>query len=268
MKKKPFLIIISVAIFSCSSAFSQIIVNGPSLSHAPSMSGPPVAPRNLTPVSNMVNINGQDGFYLKKDLYLTETYTIIGGRKVMGTPFLFKDWLEGVIITPDGRVYPNYTLQYNVQNQTVSFSNGTDSLEVNEAVKEFSLKFKLGDSVITSRFISSAEYQKGKLFFYELLLDDEKGQLLKTNQKVVATQPFDMIGADTKKYLKLENEYFYYNRTTKKITRISTAADIRTALQLTDQQMNELQVNSIDVVNEVDLLRVFKSYLQKEKKAF
>jgi hypothetical protein len=267
MKNKIFLITIAAAFYSEPSN-SQIIVNGPSLSHAPSMSGPPVVARNLTPVSNMVNINGQDGFYLKKDLYLTETYTIIGGRKVMGTPFLFKDWLEGIITTPDGRVYSDYKLQYNVQNQTVSFSNGTDSLEVNEPVKEFTLKYKLADSVITSRFINSSEYHKGKTFYYEVLVDADNGQLLKTNKKVVATQPFDMIGADTKKYLKLENDFFYYNKTTGKTTKISTAPDIRAALQLTDEQMKQLQVNSIDIANEIDLLRVFKLYLQKEKKAF
>jgi hypothetical protein len=250
----------------------QLSGGGPSISHPASMSGPPVGARNLTPVQNIVNINGQDGFYLRKDLYLADTYTIVKGRRVMGIPYLFQEWLEGSLSTPDGRIYKDYKLRYNAQDQTVSFLmqfvNGTDSLEVNEPIKEFTLKYVAGDSTFTLRFINADQYQKGKSFFYEVLLDNENGQLLKTNQKTVGTLENPMLGAETKKYLKLESEYYYYDKASRKVIKITSVSDIKNALHLTEEEIKQLQVNFVDFANEVDVIKVFREYGEKGKKAF
>lgn len=235
-----------------------------------SMNGPAVAPRDLSAYQNIVNINGQDGFYLKKDLYLTDSYTIIDGEKVMGIPFLYMNWFSGTLTTPDGRVYTDYTFKYNVQNQTVSFINGTDSMEVNEEIKEFTLNVKSGDSVIKSRFIHSSQFGgKGKPAYYEVLLDNANGQLLKTNQKVVASMANGVITSSTRKYLKLESAYFYYDKSTKKLTRIKPTTDIAALLHLSEQEAKELNINLYDLSKEEDVIALMKAYFEKKKlKAF
>lgn len=248
--------------------FSQLSGNGPSISHSSSMNGPPIMPRELSPFSNIVNINGQDGYYFKKDLYLHNAYTIIDGERVLGIPFLFIDWYGGSLTTPDGRVYTDYKFKYNVENQTVSFLNGKDSLEVNEEIKEFTLSARIGDSVINSRFINSNQYQKGKTTYYEVLIDNERGQVLKTNKKVVATTGDGIIASKTSKYLKLESEFFYYDKSTKKITRIKPSGNFASILKLSEEEVKEINMDSFDASKEEEILRFFKLYFEKKKKAF
>jgi hypothetical protein len=187
---------------------------------------------------------------------------------VLGVPFLFINWLDGVLTTPDGRVYSDYKLKYNVQNQTVSFLNGRDSLEVNEEIKEFTLKFVYGDSAITTRFVHSSQYQKGKSLYYEVLFDSEEGQLLKANQKVVASLADGIIGGDSKKYLKLESEYFYFDKKTKKMTKVTPSGSMSYILHLNEQQANELGANSVDLSNEEEVIKFLKRYSENSKKAF
>src|ERR1044071_2785551 len=139
---------------------------------------------------------------------------MIDGQKVLGIPFLFHEWFDGSLTTPDGRVYTDYKFKYNVQNQTIHFLSGKDSMEANEDVKEFTLKFEKKDSVITLRFVHANQYQKkvNQPIYYEILLDDEKGQLLKLNKKVVATSGDGLLASRTMKYLKLEPSYFYFDK--------------------------------------------------------
>ncbi|MET0393114.1 MAG: hypothetical protein ABW019_08220, partial [Chitinophagaceae bacterium] len=235
-----------------------------------SMNGPPVTPRDLSAYQNIVNINGQDGFYLKKDLYLTDTYTIIDGERVMGTPFLYITWLSGTLTTPDGRVYTDYTFRYNVRDQTISFLNGTDSLEVNEEIKEFTLNVKSGDSVVRTRFLSSAQVgSKGKPVYYEVMLDDANGQLLKSNEKVVASLSSGLLTTSSRKYLKLESTCYYYDKVKKKLTKIRPSTDIAALLQLSEQQAKELNISTYDLTSEEEVLRLIKAGLEKKKlKAF
>jgi hypothetical protein len=233
---------------------------------AQSMQGPAVGPRNTSAFSNIVNISGEDGFYVKKELYLTGYYTIIDGQKVLGIPFLYPEWFTGTISTPDGRLYTDYKLKYNAQNQTVSFLNGKDSMDVNEDIKDFTLKITRDDSVITSRFVHSSQYQKGKNFYYEVLVDNERGQLLKTNQKVVATADENgLIAQQTTKYMKLESAYFYYDKKTKKITKLRPSDDIKTILHLSPQDVTDTNAESVDMSSEESLITFFKNYFEKAK---
>jgi hypothetical protein len=228
------------------------------------MNGPAVAPRDFSFGQNIVTINGSDGFYLKKDLYLIN-YTVIDGHKVLGIPFLFIDWLNGTLITPDGRTYPDYKLKYNAYNQTVSFLNGTDSMEVNEPVKEFTLKTVHDDSVITSRFTHSSNYKKTKSFYYEILVDGDKGQLLKTNQKTIVSGGDGIIAPKTTQYLNLEWEYYYFEKKSKKITRIRPNSDMKLVLGVTDEIAKEINLDSFEITNEQSLMALFSNYFNKAK---
>jgi hypothetical protein len=263
--KKNFLLII-VLVCSATLVYGQLSGNGPSLSHAVGMGGPPVTARDMSSFNNLVNINGEDGFYLKKDLYLIDYCTIINGEKVLGLPFLFADWLNGTISTPDNRLYTDYKLKYNTQNQTVFFLNGTDSLDVNEEIKEFTLKDVLKDSIITLKFVNANQYQHtSKPLYYELLLDNERGQLLKANTKVVTTSGDGILAARTMKYLNLQSTYFYFDKKTKKLTRIRPNSDMRSVLTLSEENGKELNLETYDISQESELLSLMKHYFEKAK---
>lgn len=242
-----------------------------SYSDAQSMNGPVSAPRDVSAFQNIVNINGQDGFYLKKDLYLTSAYTIIDGERVLGIPFLNIEWLYGSLTTPDGRVYNDQGLKYNVQNQTVFFMQGKDSLEVNEEIKEFTINIPGPDSVLkATRFVNANQYQKERsTFYYEVISDNEKGQLLRTNQKIIAAVADGIIASKSQKYLSLERTYFYYDKVKKKLYKIKVNSNMRTMLALTEQQATELRLNNYDLSKEVDIISLMKAYNEKFRlKAF
>jgi hypothetical protein len=251
---------------------AQLVQPGPSLSHTPSKQGPPVAPRDLSAFNNIVNINGQDGFYLKKNLYLTDLTTNVDGQSVLGTPFLFWEWFSGVLTLTDGRKYDSYKFRYNVYNQTVSFLNGKDSLDVDEIISEFVLNIPHGDSIITSRFVSADQYKKERTpFYYEVLLDNDKGQLLKTNKKVITSENKDGIMSNTggRKYFNLIFSYFYYDKTTKKLTRIKPdGSNVAAVLGLSEQAAGDLNIGNVDFSMEDQLVKFLKSYFEKAKKAF
>jgi hypothetical protein len=236
-------------------------------SHSQSMNGPPVAPRDLSAYQNVVNINGQDGFYLKKDLYLVDHFSFIDGQRVLGIPFLFNEWFGGSLTTPDGRVYTDYKYKYNVENQTLHFLNDKDSMEVNEEIKEFTLKVIKKDSVISVRFVHGNQYEKrvNRPVYYEVLLDTDKGQLLKLNRKVVTNVGDGILASRTTKYLKLEPLYYYYDKKTKKLHKIRDTSDISSILQLSEEDKNELHADTFDFGNEENTLRFFKLYFERQK---
>jgi hypothetical protein len=267
MRKFLPIAILCCTIFITSRVYNQVITgNGPTLSHPGGMSGPPVGARDASAFQNLVNINGQDGFYLKKDLYLVNYVTIINGQRVMGIPFLFPEWLEGSLTTPDGRVYTEYKYKYNVQNQTISFMGGTDSLEVNEDIKEFTLKYVMKDSAIQLRFVHSNQYQKnGASVYYEVLADDPKGQLLKLNKKVVANTGDGIIANRTSKYLKAEPSYFYYNKSTKKLQKIKENSDMRSILSIPEENVAEMNIDTFDLSREDNIIRLIKLYFEKAR---
>jgi hypothetical protein len=232
-----------------------------------SMQGPPVAPRIPQAYGVVVNINGEDGFYLRKDLHLSDASTIINGQRVLGTPFLYYEWLNGFISTPDGRVY-NYPLRYDVSNQNVYFTLNSDSMQVNEEIKEFILEVVTGDSLVRSRFVNANQYKKeSRTFYYEVLLESDKGQLLKLNNKVVATLNDELLASNAKKYFKLEASYFYYDKITKKIARIKPGgSNIPALLNLNQEQASSIQIVNNDLSNEAELIKIFSTYLKPTPK--
>ena len=111
------------------------------------------------------------------------------------------------------------------------------------------------------------QYQKGKPFYYEVLIDNEKGQLLKTNQKVVATaDESGLIAQQTTKYMKLEAAYFYYGKKTKKLTKIKQTTDMKDVLHLSPQDATDMNIdNTFDASNEENLIKLLKKYFEKAK---
>jgi hypothetical protein len=231
-------------------------------SHAPSMQGPPVSKRDLSPFSQIVNIHGDDGFYLKKNTSTQNVLTIVDGKKILGSPFLFEEWFDGIINTPDERTY-NYKLRYNTYKQTVSFKNGNDSLDVSEEIKDFFLTIPVNDTVIVSHFVNASQYRKEKLqYYYEILLDGNKGQLLKATHKVINKLMSDeLLGLKGKLYFSTENDYYYFEKASKKIIKIPCAND-DCSKYLTPDTAMIAKLNSLDLNNEDELIQFFKLFLK------
>lgn len=198
----------------------------------------------------------------KKSLSLYDFGYIINGLKVSGTPFLFQDWFNGSITTDDGRIYSAYRLRYNAYHQTVFFLNGTDSLEVNEPIKEFVLAVKYADSLVMMRFVNGAQYKKErKPVFYELLVDGDKGQLLKLNKKIVTDAANGLPIPDGRHFFGFETSYFYYNKTTKKLIPLKQdAANVATVLDITSEAEKNSIASQYDYAKEADLKKIFTQY--------
>lgn len=192
-----------------------------------------------------------------------EQFIMIKGEKVSGTVFLFPQWLPGTISLKDGRVFNNYKLKFDAYNQVLNFLSGTDSLEVVDEIKEFVLV----DGGKETKFTNASEYARTKkTVFYETLIDDAKGALLKSYKKIVKTGGVQVFGGPNPKYLDLTAEYAYYDKAAKKILPISPDANrIRSTLNLTSDEAQRLNVEKYDFSREADVLSFFSVYFGSTK---
>lgn len=224
-------------------------------------SPPPVM--YTTPVSANRDFMRERGFKFSEN----EHY-IIDGRKVMGTPFLYREWNKGIVVTASGRTFDRYLLRYNAYHQTVFFLNGSDSLEVDEEIKEFSLTVKQSDSTKTFKFLNGKQFKGNKdrsTVYYELLIDDEKGQLLKVNRKLIIDGRKSLAANGALKIFELENTYYYFDKKSEKILRIkSNGSNMDLLPELDEQQKNGLKTNGLDTSQEESVLEFFKKYFEKK----
>ena len=98
---------------------------------------------------------------------------------ILGSPFLFKDWIKGTVVTPKG-VYQNLELKYDAYENALLFNREDKSFEFEDDVKEFILMRNVIDSNSYQYFIkgiiadglSSQKYvqvlSKGKIKLYKL----------------------------------------------------------------------------------------------------
>jgi hypothetical protein len=220
-----------------------------------------VPPPDRTPYHLILTINSEDGFYLKKDLALTDYMTYVQGEKVFGTPYLFFEWLKGTITTVDGRTY-QYPIRYDAYDQLISFANGKDTLDVTDEIREFSLSIPVQDSVIVSRFINANQFKNEKsTFYYEVIFDCSKGELLKTLQKNISSITDGLLASRGKKYFSVEMKYFYYDKNEKKILKITNDKEkLFHLLKISGNDERLLHSESFDQSKEEDLIRFFKLY--------
>lgn len=213
-----------------------------------------VPPLDRSPFHLILTINPQDGAYLKKDLGTRDLMTTMHGEKVLGTPFLLYEWSEGSLTTADGRSY-TYPLRYNVFDQLVSFMNGADTLDVTDAIKEFSLNASVNDTAVVLHFINADQYKKEKkTFYYQVILDSKKGQLLKTYQKSIASLTDGLLESKGTKYFDLKSDYYYYNKDTKKISKIKAdGSDLQEVLEPGNK-------SSLHFSDDEELIRYLKNY--------
>ena len=208
----------------------------------------------------------QDLVYDRTKIYLDYQTYIVDGAKVTGSPFLYPVWNGGTVTTTDGKIFSNYKLKYNAFNQTVFFSDGKDSLEANEPVKEFYLMVPEEKGVVKKyTFIHSDQVKKEKQpFYYEVLIDSSRGQLLKLNRKIVREGSNSLPGFAGKVFY-LELTYFFYDKQTKKITRLKgNGTNISETLRLTKAEEEAMELNNLDFNKEEDIVGLFNAYFKKK----
>lgn len=215
-----------------------------------------------TPMSSVPN---SELFKDRSKIYLYDEAYIIHGKKVVGFPFLYREWLNGVITTEDGRVFSDYKLKYDAFHQTIFFLNGMDSLEVSDPIREFTLMVPQGDSLFNCTFIQIKEFQKGKKsLYYELMLQHAVFQLLRFSSKSIADAGKSLPVADGRKIFQLDVAYYLYHKNSGKLVRLNAnGSNIAEALGLVRDQIEELNLTSYDFTIETELVRFFKSYFSK-----
>ncbi len=213
----------------------------------------------------MSSVPNQELFKDRSNIYFNDEFYIIDGKKVDGSPFLYHDWMKGEITTVDGRNFSDFRVKYNAFQQSVYFHNGTDSLEVNDPVKQFTLIVQNGDTNSVYTFINASQIrQEKKPMYYELLLDHPTYQVLRYNRKYVSEASKSLPVAEGRKIFALEMSYYLYNKTSNKIIRIkANGTNIAEALGITPDQVKELKLDSYDFSGETDILRFFQLYFSR-----
>ena len=218
----------------------------------------------------LVHVSGREWFKDRSIIYFVNEFYIIDNRKVRGTPFLYRNWYGGTVITAKGDSYSNYKLKYNVFNQTIFFSNGRDSLEVNEDVKEFTLVVHENkpESDTVFRFINGSQFKNNKdktTNYYEILLETEKGKLVKLNKKSVVEESTGLPSAEGTMVFKLETSFYYYDINAGKFSRIkANGSNIADILKLDKEKEKSLTLDSYDFTQESQLIELFKKFFLKK----
>lgn len=220
---------------------------------------PPVrmASAGSNPLTNSVNI-----LYDRTTIAVNEEAYMINGEEVIGFPFLYYNWSNGTVIIADGKTYSNYKLKYNIYNQTIFFSDGKDSLEAVDPIKEFYLLIPDDKGQKKYSFVHTSMFQKTKKsFYYEVMADSTNWELLKVNRKVVKTMTNALPVYKGKKVFQLETEYFFYDKQEKKI--IPVKADwsrFADALKLSEADKTRLGAQAYDFTKESDITRFFELF--------
>jgi len=188
-----------------------------------------------------------------------KTY-VVNGRNVVGSPFLYEDWLQGKIVTIDGRVFDGYQIKYNAYHQTLFFKSGKDSLEVNEAVKNFVLLTNYNKEVKLLSFDFFEKIPKlNNPLFLELLYDGEKGKLYKFNKKIVTSLSRDLPNSTENLVFDLKHSYFYFNKKDKKLQALKDDfSNIETLFKPSAQALLSLKTVNMDFKEEANLINYIK----------
>jgi hypothetical protein len=199
-------------------------------------------------------------------LNVKDVSTEIDGEKVTGAPFLYYEWYPGTVLTTNGRSYEGYKLRYDVYHQVLLFQNGDQSMEVNEPVKEFTLVAPGYDGQFQKfTFIHSDNVKKlSHPVYFELMAGNDYGQLLKLNTKKVAAADINVAIKSDMKAFQLEAEYYYFDRVSKKLSRIKAiGSNIQSILN--DTKITTEVLSKYDLSKETGLLQFFRTYLETPK---
>ncbi len=190
---------------------------------------------------------------------------IINGRNVVGSPFLYEDWLQGKIETTDGRTFEGYKLKYNAFHQTLFFKTSTDSLEVNESVKSFNLLSTYNNEVKNLYFDYFEKVPKLNTPVYlEVLYDGDKGKLYKLNTKIVSATSSNLPNNSENLVFGLKYHIFYLKKKENKLLFIKyDFSNLDDLLKPSSEALAKLKTMNKDFEDEASLIKYVKVAEQK-----
>jgi hypothetical protein len=178
-------------------------------------------------------------------------FVLINNERVAGSPFLFEEWADGYVKTPDGREYNQYRFKYNPYDGSVHFKNGNDSVEIDEKIGEFALTVTDPDDKQVKKllFLPVANYPKVKNIkgYYQVVYDGALISVLKAYRKEIKTTSSALPGTADNKFFDTYWDYYYYDKTSKKITLVKGDFTALTPfLPLNDEEKNSFMLQIKD----------------------
>lgn len=190
----------------------------------------------------------------------------IQGRPIMetsytdikGTPFLFENWMPGVVQLENGNTFNNVPLKYNVFDEKLYFKNpkNEELLEFVQPVKSF--KFvALDDAGVYEKGFPAIDKFTGETF-YSVLYSGKEKLLNKKYKTTLEVRPYN--SATTEKSFVDHSDYFLVKNG--KIERIKNSK--KDFLAIFSDKANEIDAfikkEKIDFKNNADLVKVFQYY--------
>jgi hypothetical protein len=177
---------------------------------------------------------------------------------IKGTPFLFDDWVSGMVTLGNGETFKNVPLKYNVFDEKLYFKNpkNDELLEFVQPVKSFKFNESIGAGVFSKGFPVIDKFNSET--FYNVLFDGKVKLLNKKYKTVLEVRPYN--SATTEKSFVDRNEYFMVKGT--EIKRIKNSK--KDFLDIFSDKSTQIDAfikkEKINFKNNDDLIKVFNYY--------
>ncbi|WP_461789110.1 hypothetical protein [Pedobacter sp.] len=204
-------------------------------------------------ISYAYNLNAQElymsdvsGTALRKDSKYAE---------VEGTPFLFKDWMNGSVIFASNRVVKSIPLKFNLESGEIYFKSPQSGNEMlfSDAVRSFTVNgrtFQAGFEPVDGN---------SKVTFYEVLgsADNKVKLLKKVNKTIMEVTEYN---APNKKVFK-ENFGYYLVNDSKMPMKVKKDNSILSQFNEKEAQVKEfISKNKLNVKKDEDLAKILDYY--------
>ncbi len=182
---------------------------------------------------------------------------------ILGSPFLFKDWIKGSVATSKG-VYQNIELKYDAYENTLLFKREDKSFEFEDDVKEFILMRNVPDSNSYQYFIKGIIADGLSAQKYVQVLSIGKIKLYKLNARLMTE--VSQINEGIKK--SFTNVTKYFAGEDGHIQEINlNKKDIIQLLKDKDQEVQQfIKANSLNLKKEDDVAALINYHNQLSQK--
>ena len=177
---------------------------------------------------------------------------------IKGTPFLFDDWVSGIVILGNGETFNNVPLKYNVFDEKLYFKNpkNNEILEFVQPVKSFKFNELKGAGVFSKGFPAIDRFNSET--FYDVLFDGKVKLLNKKYKTVLEVRPYN--SATVEKSFVDRNDYYIVKGN--KIERIKNSRkDFLDIFSDKSAQIDAfIKKEKINFKNNDDLVKVFNYF--------
>ena len=177
---------------------------------------------------------------------------------IKGTPFLFDDWVSGIVILGNGETFNNVPLKYNVFDEKLYFKNpkNNELLEFLQPVKSFKFNELKGAGVFSKGFPAIDRFNSET--FYDVLFDGKVKLLNKKYKTILEVRPYN--SATVEKSFVDRNDYYIVKGN--KIERIKNSRkDFLDIFSDKSAQIDAfIKKEKINFKNNDDLVKVFNYF--------